>query len=410
VAADGTFTLEVPPGPVGLLALADGRSSHRKRIVALPGDGTAEVELELRVTKTIRGRVRTSTGDPVPLRNVAALGEASDVRRSVTTSSDGTFTLSGLPEGSYRVGLMEMWGSELLDKPAPRVVEAGADGVEFVVEAGGTAVSGRVLAKRDGQPVTSFEVRLIRYRLFVPVQTTWRRVRSDDGRFRVEVKEPGEYAVEIEASGFAPLRTAKRAVAADTVVDFGELRLGDAGRVGGVVRDAAGQPVPFARIHVLSAKFESNFDPAFTDAEGRFEVAGVAPGTYWLFAVSPRCPLGLVQGVQVKEARRTEVAVDLAAACPLALRVLDAAGRPVPGARLVYSLPQLPFLNSDMVADYEPPGFGANEADAEGWIRKPCMPPGTIRLRIEVEGKEPVERRVELEAGAPTEVEIRLPE
>jgi hypothetical protein len=322
------------------------------------------------------------------------------------TDRDGAYSFDGLPAGRYRVGLMD--GDAFRGDPAPCEIDVGSDReLAFTLRVHGTVLEGRILSRRDGQPVRAFRVTTIRYRFLIPSVEDERRVAADDGRFRVAVPEGGSWAVEIAAPGYAPLRTGAVSVEDGATADLGTLRLGDAGAVEGVVRDAAGRPVPFARVHVLSAKLETTDEPALTDARGAFAVDALAPGTYAVFAVSPRHPLGIRKGVVVEEGARAAVEMVLPAPAPLAIRVLDAGGRPVAGAKLVYTFEALRPLTSEMVSAYEPATFGSNVSDADGWIRKPFLPPGPLELHILTQGHAALTRTIDLQPSTPTNLEIQ---
>ena len=176
----------------------------------------------------------------------------------------------------------------------------------------------------------------------------------------------------------------------------------------GTVRDHAGRPVRWAKIHLLSPKLETNFGAPMTDKRGRYEVKGLAPGKYTLFAVSPRHPLAMVRNIAIEENRATEVDVSFAASAPITLRVVDEQSQPVAGAKLIWSFDAIKPLDSSMVRGREPPGYGSNIAGADGVIKKPYFPAGPVYLKIEAKGFETKRHTVELEPGQPKEVEIRL--
>jgi hypothetical protein len=102
------------------------------------------------------------------------------------------------------------------------------------------------------------------------------------------------------------------------------------------------------------------------------------------------------------------VNIDVAAPAPLILRVVDGQDQPVRGAQLIWTFPDLKPLDSSMVGDREPPGFGSNVSDLNGLIQKPFLPEGDVEVRIEAKGYARARRTITLRAGEKQTVEIRL--
>lgn len=408
---DGEFEIAVPPGRVEVFATAavPWLVSPASVLTLRPGQVVEGVELRLGPVHSVSGQIRDPRGRPLGRVAVACSAVGSEPEGSTWTDDEGRFEFGFLAEGEYRVGLTDLAaeGTVLRDDPAPRTVRAGARDVDFVLEAPGALVRGRVVAKRDGRPVPDFQVAWRQFELFLPAGSGWGQRAGGVGEFLCRLEEPGTYAIDVEAPGFAPLRSARFTVEEDEV-DLGDLALGDAGAVAGTVRDAAGRAVPYARVHLLSAKFEAAPGVHFTDADGRFEVRGLAPGVYNLFVVSPRHPLGVVRGVLVKEGETADVRHSLDPAAPLTLVVRDGNGLPVEGARLVYTFAALLPLDSDLARQHEPETFGANASDARGEIRKPLMPAGEVVLRVEAEGFRPWRETLVLPPGEPRTVDVRL--
>jgi len=401
--ADGAFAAPVAAGHVEVRAGLDGRPRHRSRPATFPLDPGGEkddVTLVLHPVRTVTGVVRNADGTPRAMARVDAVEKEGDASDNAWTDGEGRFRFPGLPGDEYEVVVHGV--------PATRrTVRAGAGDIELIVPREGIAVTGHVLGA-DGEPVRDLHVKLTRHVLFVPRRLRGERVRTRAGRFEIGVREPGTYSLEIEADGFAPKTTERFAVGKEGEVDLGEIRLGPPGRVRGRVLDVAGDPVAYARVFLLGTKLEEPRNRPFTGRDGRFELGGVAPGTYNVFVVSPDHPLLLRQGVRVEEGGLVSLELRLADPSPLSIRVLDEGGRPLEGARLVYSLPQLPFLNSKRAARYEPPGFGRNVSGADGMIKKPSMPAGKVNLEVTAEGHVPEKRTVELAPNEAKTIEVRL--
>jgi hypothetical protein len=284
-------------------------------------------------------------------------------------------------------------------------VTASGAFVELATEDACAKVKGRVVDDRDGSPVESYGAGLLKFEWFVPrhAGSGW----CGDGSFELQADEPGRYAVEVRADGYAGFRTGSFPLEAGETKDVGTIRLGPAGGIELAVRDDLGAPVAYARVYGLSRKLEPLISP-FTDADGRVRLDDLNPGAYTLFVVSPRHPIGIARGIEVAGGEAVRVDVHLPAAAPVTLLVRDALGRAVPGARLVFTFPALAPLDSSFAEHYEPKGFGSNEADEHGRIVKPFLPTGEVTLVVSAEGLPSAKRTIDRGPGEATEIEIVL--
>jgi len=380
---EGNFKIVAGPGETQIHAQHGGKTGaglSETLTIGVPVGGNVEdVALPLRAVAVIAGRLMNSAGHGRAFHKLGAVPVGSvppyEKMELAWTNATGDFRFESLTRGKWLVGLVDRHHfnpSNFEKEPEPRVIETGMEGVEFTIPGAKTLVRGRVVSGRDGTPVPAFTVKFLRYRFFVPQDWLFARYTGEDGQF-----------------GFD--------------------RAGDPGRVRGQIKDAAGAPVAYARIHALNAKLQSNDDRIpFTDADGKFSIDGLAPGPYTLFVVSPRHPLGIHKGIQIREGETTDVALDLDPACPLTLVVKDAEGQPIEGARLIYTFAALQPLNSSMVAEYEPPGFGRNVSGAKGEIRKPFMAAGALVIQVSKQGYGTATKTVSLVAGVATRVEVEL--
>ncbi|MHC4958455.1 MAG: hypothetical protein ACYTGN_08760 [Planctomycetota bacterium] len=110
----------------------------------------------------------------------------------------------------------------------------------------------------------------------------------------------------------------------------------------------------------------------------------------------------------MRESGRTRVDLQTTGSAPLTIRVVDPQDQPVAGAELVWTFPAIKPLDSSMVGDREPPGFGSNIANAEGVIRKPFFPEGAVELRIDAEGFKTVRKTVTLAPPAPSGFQLSV--
>ncbi|MFB3065401.1 MAG: carboxypeptidase regulatory-like domain-containing protein, partial [Planctomycetota bacterium] len=371
-------------------------------------------------TIEIGGRVTTPGGKPrggVQVKVAHDDGKAAAwFVASAITNDHGAFVIRNLPKRSDRVGLAgkavrqgnRVIGQRFAQTPEPVVVSDNReDVVLYMPETGGT-IKGRVLSGVTRQPVRSFQASFIRYKWFVPDDTSTYHIESDVGSFKGEVTEPGTWAVEIRAPGHATLRTKTFQLKKGGTVDLGTIELGSGGTISGVVRDAQGRPVPYARIHILDQAFKTNDQAPFTDVDGMFEVRGISPGKYSVFAVSPRHPLGILRGVAVENDKRTAADFQLLLASPLTVTVLDPSGDPLEGVDLSYTFAAVAPLNSKLFRGYEPPGWGLHRTDSRGRILKPSLPAGAVRIILNKAGFVQLSETVTLEAGKPNEVTLTM--
>ncbi|MHC4932129.1 MAG: carboxypeptidase regulatory-like domain-containing protein [Planctomycetota bacterium] len=419
---DGTFELKgLPAGENWISARNDVGERLRSPRMTLDiqgGESIEKVELRLARTYAISGHLRTSDGKPHPAVGIAAVETDLEppfeldglLRGWASHGEGGSFQIEGLLAGDYLVGLTEWKESKMVlrDTPPPQRVEAGGPEIEFVIPLKGGVFKGAVVSKRTGLPVPNFRVVFLKHVFFIPQYGDSASFESAEGTFEHRIEEPGTYAVEIRARGHASVRTKTFSVERGGVIDIGTVRLGDAGRIHGTVRDHSGQPVGWTRIHILNAKMQTNYGAPFTQPDGSFEIEGVSPGIYNIFAVSPRHPLAILRGIGVKEGESVRVSVGFAPSAPLEILVTDESGAPLPSAKLVWTFADLKPLNSSMASGYEPPGYGVNVSDAQGIIRKPYLPATEVELRIQKDGFRTVDRKVQLERGEAKRIEIRL--
>jgi len=287
------------------------------------GERREAIEFTLSSGNFVSGIVRWDSGEPAE-RAVIALepgaGAASTHQefdaKPKRVEADGRFRISGLPAGPYNVSASAPEGS----RPAPagaekrsklggpkwiaeaKSVNAGAE-LELVLRPG-LALRGRVVDERD-QPVTRFTVRADSRRDNAMVRRSdWelnQKVESDDGSFALDGVREGDWALTVNAKGFAtPLEQRVKAPQSDA--DALVVRLSRFARVRGVVVDSAGKPVAGATLEVDSESsgqrmvFQRGEQDA-SDDEGRFELDDVTPGASKLIAKhaqhAPSMPLEL---------------------------------------------------------------------------------------------------------------------
>ncbi|QDU66905.1 carboxypeptidase regulatory-like domain-containing protein [Engelhardtia mirabilis] len=389
--ADGSFTLGgVPPGEVDVVAWAPGHLPlHRAGVAVAPG-GSADVgELRLGTGPILRGRVVDTAGQPIPdvrlrwdmvdwrsldldFSFAPFLYQALDEFLFPTTDADGRFEagpFAGRP--AYELWLLATgFGWERYRWDPAR--EAGE--VEIVLTRGG-AVEGIVIDSERAKPVTSFTIESslrVEEAFDAPSPLNpfsgGAEVEHPEGRFRLDGLLPGPRSIVVSAEGYRAERISDLAIVEGETLKGVIVKLKPGLSLTGTVVDAQGQPVggavvvPFDdRGRALSGPrrealedtplefldelrrrapvdiatglgvFASGSD--LTDAAGRFELTGLAPGTVEVTAVHrDHAPSSAELVVLVEGEEAPDLTLELRLGSTIEGRVTDLRGGPVPGA------------------------------------------------------------------------------
>jgi protocatechuate 3,4-dioxygenase beta subunit len=292
------------------------------------------------------GRINTFPLDP----------EADGDTEMAAVGPDGWFTIDHVPPGRRRASLMAYTPSSPMASGAANVLSAVASR-DVEVREGETAtvsfelrdvvVSGQVT--RSGQPVPGVRVSLLGSAMSVmafagpaapgavtadagppPLSATT----GEDGRYELLVFAPGRVHVRLAALAGGQSYPGKDVAVPD--VERFELNLDIAGAsvAGIVVERESGEPVPDARLALTAPVPERRWAATGTSgADGRFTLTA-EPGEYQLRAEGSGWRPATLP-VSVGSGGATEVRVELERGSALAGRVVDAAGRGVPGVEVL---------------------------------------------------------------------------
>jgi len=267
------------------------------------GGPPGEVDAQLEPGATISGVLTDGEGDPVPEESVAVYDEAGEPAGGATTESDGSYTISDLAGGVYRVGFDDSLTSAERPEFAPRfydgttslaaaskvTVAAGGSigGIDAQLVAGGE-ISGTVSDER-GDPLLGVD--------FVTAYdgagrfASWGEVQGD-GRYTIRGLGSGTYRVGFENptdDGYEPAFFGGDSLTGATGVEVstGAVKPGidftvrrASGWLSGVVMDGT-LPAPAG---VVTA-YDDSGSPAgsaSTNGTGAYAIEGLAPGFYRL--------------------------------------------------------------------------------------------------------------------------------
>ncbi len=320
------------------------------------------LELTLKPGATISGILRDKTGAGAsgwyvsvraPSQGGPAFGPGG-TRSEEPTGPDGLFVLEGLTTGeTYEIQAMGEAGLG----PRKAGVVAPAEGVELVVTGTGQ-IRGRVVDGDSGRPIPDFQVRYqpdaqggMRFVMRMgpgrgrgPYER--QPFHAEEGSFVLEDVPAGRWTVEAFAPGYQAGSASAVSVSESEAAEGVEVRLSKGGAISGRVLEArTGRPILDAtvraelsggepRMGMMRIEGEGDDNEAATDAEGRYEIAGLAPGTWTVTASHPDWSEATTS-VELKEAPAT-ADIRLGRGGSIGGTVL-AAGRPVAGAQVSLS-------------------------------------------------------------------------
>jgi protocatechuate 3,4-dioxygenase beta subunit len=327
--AKGAFTLALmPEGGWELKAGRRGYASARQRISLKNLERREGLVFTLEKAPSIEGTVRDEAGKPVKGAKVRAWVEIWQPLDEAETGEDGRYRLEGLKAEKIKVAV-EAEGYAEARKPG---VEPGKNPVlDFTLHSPGS-LRGRVRDAATGLPVERFSITFMREikeeesRHFGPGHDFF----SPDGRFELEDLSPGAYALTASSAGHAPSELKDIELAAGQNVEGLEIELGKGRSVRGrVLREDTRQPIEDAKVHADTVGFSSGWPHrVFTDSEGRFTLAALAPGVVTLNAEHENYADGEVQAEIPPEGEPAEVEILLEAGGRVRVRIVDAEGKP----------------------------------------------------------------------------------
>jgi carboxypeptidase family protein/PDZ domain-containing protein len=285
--ANGGWTApKVPPGQYVVAATSPGfLPAKLPKVWVDAGEQKAGIVLALDAGGTlVRGTVSDVGGGGIPGARVTVHpAEAFDWQPAdyvAITGADGTYQLT-LRDGNYDATARHddytrvAHDLEVAGKPVT---------LDFVLTPGGV-IHGVVIAHDTGKPVPHAMVAVKGRGRWsdggMPDTTT-----DDDGAFTVKSVKPGLMSISAAARGYASTAPTTVEVGIGETVDNVRVLVDRAYSISGRVVEA-GTKTGMASVHVGAFSMGQGaqaLDPNPTDTDGKFEIIGVRPGHYMLFA------------------------------------------------------------------------------------------------------------------------------
>jgi protocatechuate 3,4-dioxygenase beta subunit len=320
--AKGAYKLCLPFGRIDVEYSAEGYGAVTLAI-DVRGEMLRDVVLVPEAAVIVRV-VRAGDSSPVPEAQVfispREWGSGRPSWHQGITDGEGKVRIDGLVPGSYMVTAT---GEQAQSEKAEVLATVGADAEVVVTIEPMARIRGRMLSGND--PVVGAHITAIRKS---PVGRTPPVITQPDGSFYFERVPPGEIA--FASSEYAVESPATFVAAAGKRYDDVIVKVRGMAKIHGRVT-RKGKPVE--NVAVCCVRRPSSQDPqVVTDADGRYEFAGVEPGSYDIGAGSDEV-LAFTLGtkVQVAEGETKEVDLELDQAGTIAGTVVDREGSPVKG-------------------------------------------------------------------------------
>jgi protocatechuate 3,4-dioxygenase beta subunit len=271
---------------------------------------------------------------------------------------------------------------------APRRFEKVQPGTRLDVRLEkGRTVEGTVRDGASGGPVAGARVQALLFGSpsWDPEAGRVRAVADSEGRYRLQGLGPGRYHVTATARGFG--RANRATGQSGQPVD---LFLLPGGAISGTVVGSDKKPLAAAIVHAQDSdqRWKAS-SPERTDAQGRFEILGLDPGTYDLLVRLQGHAPGVIRGIDVVNDGESRADVMLEPGARVEGRLVDSFEKPVPGQVVAHELNQQPLPN-------EASTLLRADAGIDGRFRIDAVPSGSLTFKATAPGFAPRDVNVEV--------------
>lgn len=327
---DGVARLAAWPGPYLVVARAAGLAPGHAEVIRAEGEEVTPVEVALAPPATLSGKVTAPDGRAVPAR-IAALPVVDDARdasapgeeiATAGAAADGAFRVEGLAPGTYA---LKVEAPGLHPVLLPRVAVPRADPLEIRLERLAT-ITGVVLSA-DGRPAPGALVRA------GSSDHSADAVAGTDGRFELAVPAGSYQVLAARGDGAAALASPLSLAPGGAATGIA-LRLAPAAALEGAVVRRGGEAVAGALIAVRRHGAAAVLARATADADGRFRIAGLAPGAWDVLAAAPGLSPGRADGLTLAPGQRFPLSLSLPGLGAIDGVMTDPLGQPIANAHV----------------------------------------------------------------------------
>jgi len=301
-------------------------------VTARLNDKSDPVTLRLRPAAKIEVTVVTGLDEKVSGATVELRGLFGEQQQ---TGSDGIATFEGVPSGRYQL----VANATGYAKSFNRVWLGSGAGLHRrrVSLIKGAPVSGVVVSK-SGAPVKEA---MVTYR----AASRWGRganarldgVTTDkDGKFTFKAMPPGSFRFVARHSTYAPGSSDLIVLDGATSRDNVQIKVDQGGAISGVVIDAGGEAVPWARVRVgrVGRGRWGRTRQASTDEQGKFEITGLVREASNIIALHDTANSAMTEVDLEKQQTVKNMTLSLKVDGVIAGTVVDSEGEPIEGAQV----------------------------------------------------------------------------
>ncbi|WP_405082376.1 carboxypeptidase regulatory-like domain-containing protein [Paenibacillus chitinolyticus] len=324
--AAGQYQLSVPAGTYTVIAAADGFQSQVRTLQLQPAQSVSASFSLAALPGTVSGVITVNgTGIPLPEALVEALNERGQQIASAVSANDGSYTINSLATGNYRIRASE--AGFTTEIAGSSVVAGQTATVNIGLNPAPGTLTGQVTDASTGQPLSGAVIRVVT----VEGITTATAVTDAAGTYVVNSLQPVNYTVTFSEAAYASQTTGVSiAPGTQSVLNIALSQL--AGSITGLVTDLNGNPLENAVVRT----FMNSFVVATLNADqnGRFDIHGLAPGSYMVRAETPGYQRQLI-GAFIEPGETVEVDFALPHQPGTLRGTVTAGAAPVQGAVLV---------------------------------------------------------------------------